>query len=241
MDYGVRLGSLHYFWGGTWSPICYLDFNSIKYLLFCMISSYAVSWTGIPFEVARKAYFADLSWPENLRKGYRSPLHALVKIPFVEGPLYLFKGGFLTYLGNANFSTWCFFLYTWLKNKASFLWLYNDISYDLIKFINMNIAFAIGSCFGYPFYHLKNMIDYWPKERGGRCTFEGSGYNALKWLRLNYENYSTNLLDGWWRWFRTRGIIFYIAMWEADNLGLFTNNLSDPNTYDNIVAFDESD
>lgn len=191
--------------------------------------------------VARKAYFADLTWPAELRKGYRSPLHALLKIPLTEGPLYLFKGGLLIYLGNAFFSSWAFSMYTWLKNKSFFLWVYNDIPYNFCKFCNISIAFGAGSMFGYPFYQLKNMLDNWPKERGGRCTFEGSSWNAFKWLRINYENYTTTLMSGYWLWFRKQGAIFLIAMWLADNYGIFTNNMTDYNTIDNIVGEDESD
>jgi len=53
MDSGMKLASLHYFWGGTWSPNCWSDFNTIKYLFFSHLSAFAVSWTPIPFEVAR--------------------------------------------------------------------------------------------------------------------------------------------------------------------------------------------
>ncbi len=47
----------------------------------------------VPFENARRAYFADKTWPLELRKGYTSPTNALLRIPFEEGPYYLFKGG----------------------------------------------------------------------------------------------------------------------------------------------------
>lgn len=241
-DIGIRIAGLHYFWGGTWSPICQMDPNSIKYLFACAVGAYAVCWTGIPFEVARKAYFADQSWPAELRKGYRSPLHALVKIPFTEGPLYLFKGGLLPYLGHANFTTWCFFTYTWLKNHLYFMYLYNDFNYNWVKFWLLNASFVAGSIFGQPFYALKNMMDNWPKERGGRDTFNGSCWNAFKWFKHNYaDGFNTNLIEGYWRWFRKQGIILYIAMWVADDMGLFTNNMSDLGTIYNIRALEESD
>ncbi len=81
-----------------------------------------------------------------------------------------------------------------------------------ITYSNLNIAFAIGSLFGYPFYQVKNMLEQWPKERGGHCTWEGSYWNAVKWLRINYENYNTNMYTGYWHWFRTKGIIFYLVI-----------------------------
>jgi solute carrier family 25 oxoglutarate transporter 11 len=241
MDYGMRLASLHKFWGGTWSPVCFNDFNTLKYLLFSYISAFPVCWTGIPLEVARKAYFADQSWPADLRKGYRSPLHALLKIPLTEGPLYLFKGGLPTYLGNVQLTAVTFFSYTWLKNKLFFLWVYNDINYSWVKFWILNFSFAWGAFWGYPFYTLREMMEVWPKERGGRCTFQGSYWNSVKFLRQYYDSWSSNFYSNYWRWFRTQGIIFYIAIWEADNMGLFTNNMSDFNTIYNTVSHAESD
>jgi hypothetical protein len=57
MDSGMKLASLHYFWGGTWSPNCWSDFNTLKYLFFSHLSAFAVAWTPIPFEVARVRIF----------------------------------------------------------------------------------------------------------------------------------------------------------------------------------------
>jgi solute carrier family 25 oxoglutarate transporter 11 len=36
----------------------------------------------VPFENARRAYYADKTWPLELRKGYTSPINALLRIPF---------------------------------------------------------------------------------------------------------------------------------------------------------------
>jgi hypothetical protein len=240
-DYGFRFAAFRKLYGGSWSPICFADYNVFKNIFFSYMTAVLTSWIGIPFEVARKAYYADKTWPEELRKGYRSPLHALIKIPFTEGPLFMFKSGLGNYIGNMQFTAMTFIVYSWLKNKLFFLWLYNDIPYDFVKFNCLNIAFAWGSFFGYPFYFLKEMMETWPRERGGRCTFEGSYWNAAKFLKQNFEGYSTVFYDGYWRWFRTKGIIFYISMWYADNLGFFTNYKTDFNTIYNIVSNSESD
>lgn len=118
------------------------------------------------------------------------------------------------------FTGWAFYMYTWLKNKTFFFILYNEISYNWVKFLyinliyrNLNVSFAIGSLFGYPFYQVKNMLEHWPKERGGHCTFEGSYWNAVKWLRVNYEYYNTNMYTGYWHWFRTKGVVFYLVIY----------------------------
>jgi len=65
---------------------------------------------------------------------------------------------------------------------------------------------------GYPFYFLRNMVDTWPKERGGRSSFNGSYWAAAKWLRLNMGDYSTTFMEGYWRWFRVNGLVFYIVI-----------------------------
>jgi len=237
----MRLSFLYYFWGASWSSNCFCDFNLLKYSVLCFAAGFTSGIFSIPFQVARKAYFADLTWPAELRKGYRSPLHALIKIPFVENPLYLFKGGLPICLGNAIFTSWAFTMYTWIKNKTAFIWVYNDIPYNWVKFANIFISFSVGSIMGYPYYRIKTLMDNWPKERGGRCTFQGSYWNAAVWLRLNYENYTTNLMTGYWSWFRREGSILLIAFWIADNYGIFTNYMTDYNTIDNIVGEDESD
>ena len=185
MDFGLRVASFKKFYGGTWSPISLHDFNIFKNIFYSWACAIPVCWVGIPLEAARKAYYADLTWPAELRKGFRSPLHALAKIPFTEGPLFLFKGGLLTYVGNIQLTAFTFLFYSWLKNKAFFIWIYNDVPYNWIKFWILNLSFAVGSFFGYPLYFMKEMVEVWPKERGGHDTFKGSYYNALKFMRQN--------------------------------------------------------
>jgi hypothetical protein len=68
--------------------------NTFKILL-CGLEAFVPTCAlGIPFENARRAYYADRSWPIELRRGYTSPTNALLRIPFEEGLGYLFKGGF---------------------------------------------------------------------------------------------------------------------------------------------------
>jgi solute carrier family 25 (mitochondrial oxoglutarate transporter), member 11 len=93
-DVGVKLGAWQWIYGGTHSPQDFADYNSFKHLTCAIMAFGPTCWTGIPFENARRAYFADRSWPLELRRGYKSPLNALLRIPFEEGPSYLFKGGF---------------------------------------------------------------------------------------------------------------------------------------------------
>lgn len=51
----------------------------------CMFASALTCWIGVPFEVARMAYYADKTFPKELQRGYKSYFNALFRIPFEEG------------------------------------------------------------------------------------------------------------------------------------------------------------
>jgi hypothetical protein len=55
------------------------------------------------------------------------------------------------------------------------------------------------------------MIDTWPKERGGKTSFNGSYWAAARWLRQNMGDYNTNFMEGYWRWFRRNSFVFYVV------------------------------
>ena len=40
---------------------------------------------GVPFEIARMAYYGDKTFPKELQRGYTSYFNALRRIPFEEG------------------------------------------------------------------------------------------------------------------------------------------------------------
>jgi len=92
-------------------------------------------WLTVPFENARRAYYADKTWPVELRRNYTSPTQALARIPFEEGPTYLFKGGFPLAINQLFFWVTYVNFYMFLKNKFFLFWTYNDISYNWCKLL----------------------------------------------------------------------------------------------------------
>jgi hypothetical protein len=162
-----------------------------------------------------------------MRRGYTSPFNALFRIPFEEGPSYLFKGGFP--LWSSAYIFWAGFCttYAWCKNKFFFLWVYNDFSYNYIKAGMMTICFAMASFAAYPLYFTRTMVDLWPKERGGHCTWNNSYRQCAKWMIENMDQMYFNYLTGYTQWLRRYGISYFIALWMADNLGMFSN-VNDP-------------
>ena len=177
----------------------------------------------VPFENARRAYYADKTWPQELRRNYTSPTQALFRIPFEEGPTYLFRGGFPLAMNQFLFwTTFCTF-YTFNKNKFFFFWLYQDFSYEYCKLVNMIFSFGCASAVAYPAYFTREMVDLWPKERGGHCTWNNNYRQCFKWMVENMDMFSYNYLSGYWGWVRRYGAIYFTALWMADTLGMMSN------------------
>lgn len=196
--------------------------------MLCAIEAFVPTcFTGIPFENARRAYYADKAWPAELRRGYTSPINALLRIPFEEGVGYLFKGGFPIWTSALVFWTTYCTIYSFCKNKFFFLWVYQDFGYNFIKSGMMGISFGIAAFLAYPFYFTRTMVDLWPKVRGGHCTRNNSYRQCAKWMIENMDQLYYNFTAGISQWMRRYGISYFIALWVADNLGMFSN-VSEP-------------
>lgn len=150
-------------------------------------------------------------------------MNALFRIPFEEGPAYLFKGGFPIWTSQFFFWTGYCTFYSFIKNKFFFLWVYNDFNYDYIKLGNMLISFSFASLVSYPLYFTREMVDIWPKERGGHCTWNNSYRQCAKWMIENMDMLYFNFMTGYTTWLKRHGITYFIALWMADTLGMFSN------------------
>lgn len=222
-DTAIKLATWQYIFGGTYSPSEYADANSFKNLICAMMASAPCCYLGVPFENARRAYYADKTWPLELRKNYTSPTNALIRIPFEEGPYYLFKHGFPLATHAFIFWTTYFTFFSWAKNRFFFFWVYNEFSYEFIKAGMAGISFFLASWAAYPLYFTREMVDIWPKERGGHCTWNNSYRQCTKWMIENMDMLYYNYLSGYWGWVRRYGAMYFIGLWTADNLGMFSN------------------
>jgi solute carrier family 25 oxoglutarate transporter 11 len=240
LDAALKVSIYHYIYGGTWSPYQYADFAIFKPFISGLLSGVLLGWTNYSLSVARRAYYADLTWPEELRKGYRSPLHALLKIPFTEGPLYLFRGGLLHWMGNSLGFAWLMFAYTFLKDKLAYLYRYNDVNYSFMKFIFLNLAFGLSAIGSQPFFTMKEIMDTAPKQRGGKNSFNTS-WEAFRYLKCNWDILTANYVSGYFKWFRRHGAVLYCTLWYCDNLGMLDNFKVDPNSLETTFAKHISD
>lgn len=150
-------------------------------------------------------------------------MNALLRAPFEEGPLYLFKGGLPIAVSAWSFWVTYAMVYSFNKNKYYFLWIYNDFSYDYIKAGNMAISFICASALSYPFYFAREMVDLWPKERGGFCTWNNNYKDCMKWMIQYYDMLYFNFFANYTTWFRRQGAGWLIGLWLADSYGMFSN------------------
>lgn len=105
-----------------------------------------------------------------------------------------------------------------------FLWVYQDFSYNMVKFVNFFFAFSIGWLFAYPWHYARELVDIWPKEKGGNCTF-GNNYNqSIRWMFDNVDILMTNFFPNFWVHMIRKGIPIYIMLWILDNQGYYTNS-----------------
>jgi hypothetical protein len=97
------------------------------------------------------------------------------------------KGGFPIAMSSWILWTSWFTTYTFMKNKYFFLWTYSDFSYDYIKAGMLGLSFFISSIIAYPAYFTREMVDLWPKERGGHCTWNNNYRQCGKWMLENVD------------------------------------------------------
>ena len=223
-DVGPKLAMWQYIFGGTNSIQEYSDQNSFKYFLCAMMAITPVAGTGIPFENARRAYYADKTWPIELRRNYTSPTNALLRIPFEEGPYYLMRGGFPLYASNWFFWVGYLTFYNRMKNWSFFMWLYNDFHYDFIKLMNMSISFSLAVILSYPMYYVREMVDLWPKERGGHCTWDNEYRKCARWMVDNVDQLGYNYYVNLTQWMRRYGALYFVTLWVADSMGMMSNS-----------------
>jgi hypothetical protein len=73
-DTGLKLAAWQHIYAGIWHPADLPDYNSLKHGAVGFTAALTTCWTGLPFINARRAYYADKTWPVELRRGYKSPL-----------------------------------------------------------------------------------------------------------------------------------------------------------------------
>lgn len=146
---------------------------------------------GIALDMTNRAYYADKSFPKELQKGYKSYWECFRRIPFEEGPYYLFKNTFPLFIKHSIGPFSAFFLYDFLIDKLSVLWRNTNVPVLPLIFLSATVGTYFGACFTYPFAHtVREMVDFWPRK-DGVDPFNGNYRKAsiYMWLHQNILGY----------------------------------------------------
>lgn len=142
---------------------------------------------GIAIDMASRAYYADKTFPKQLQKGYKSFWDAFKRIPFEQGPYYLFKNTFPLFIKHSIGPFTAFFCYDWLIDKFSVLWRAGGMPVTPIVLFCASFSTFFAAAFTYPFaVTARQMVDIWPKKNG--IDYFGGNYRKASmyiWFSQN--------------------------------------------------------
>jgi solute carrier family 25 oxoglutarate transporter 11 len=242
-DIAARYSVYRYCNSGWYRPFGSVEVNFYRRIPPALFAALATCWISVPFDIARMAYYADRTFPQELQKGYTSYLNALRRIPFEEGPYFLFKNCFPLLMRNFFQTATMMYSYDWLKDKfGTVTFRMSDFPYALTKSIIAFVSVYFACVFSYPFaVTIKEMVDLWPKEKGGVCTFQGNYRKAAVWLW--YHDFGSNYFPGFMNnYFWRQAPWMFTSLWIADKLGMFTYWSHDPyagignNTWEDVFS-----
>lgn len=242
-DIAARYSVYRYCNSGWYRPFGSVEVNFYRRIPPAIFAALATCWVGVPFEMAKLAYYADKTFPEELQRGYKSYFNALRRIPFEEGPYYLFKNCFPFLMRNFFQTLTLFYTYDYLKDKFGTVtfrsgdWPY-WLTHGMISFISIYFACV----FSYPWaVTIREMVDFWPKEKGGVCTFDNNYRKAAIWLW--YHDFGSNYFPGFFSNYVWRQAPWMAAsLYMADKMGMFTYWSHDPyagagnNTWEDVFS-----
>jgi len=91
-----------------------------------------------------------------------------------------------------------FYTYDFVKDKASWIWRVGDVPYLPCKMSIAAFSSYLTCVLTYPWAVMaREMIEYWPKEKNGVCTWNGNYRKAMVWLW--YHEYTSTYFPGFFR------------------------------------------
>lgn len=91
-----------------------------------------------------------------------------------------------------------FYCFDFIKDKSSWMWRVGEVPYLPCKIVNAAFTSYLACAFTYPFaVTAREMIELWPKDKGGVCTWNGNYRKAMSWLW--YHEFSTNYFPGFFK------------------------------------------
>ena len=218
IDIGLRLAIFRYFTGGLYQTEGTVNVDYYRRPFPTMLAAALTSWIAVPFEVARVAYKADLSFPEHLRYGYSSPLNAFWSILKTQ-PFGLFKNSSPTIAASFVQTSMMFAIFDYTFDLFSILFTDGNVPISMVKHFSSFYAASIGCAAGYPFHvTIKNMIDLYPKQISDGIFHRN--YRKAFWLLWSSELGAQPWM-GFKQYYMRNIVWMYLTVYLAESAGLF--------------------
>ena len=172
MDLGLRIFMFRKWVGGLYQPIGSVNSELWRRVLPAIAASLATCWVVAPFEIAKKAVLADQKFPEHLQRKYTSTLNALLRLPFHEGPAFLFKNSLPTMAGTFMESVFLLYITDFFLDWSRFLHMENSVPFAPLKAMSISAGIFLAGVASYPLSQTsRNIIELYPKQHGGEKHF----------------------------------------------------------------------
>ena len=158
LDIAPKLTAFRLFNGGWMSNYGGFDYNLFRKLPTVMFAAICSSPLAVALSATREAFVADRTFPEHLRKGYSSFWNCLRRIPFEEGPYYLFKNSWPLFVHHIYSTFVLFYSYDWLKDKLSVMYRTSNYPREIPLMFSALVSTMITAVMTYPVETARQMV-----------------------------------------------------------------------------------
>ena len=219
-DIASRVSAYRWVSSGWQRPAMGLELNFFRRIPGSLFIAALTAPVSVPFEYARIAYYADKTYPEHLQKGYKSYFNALRRIPFEEGPYYLFKGCAPFLARNFLQTGTLFYSYDYLKDKVIVATREFGQPYFMVKAFCASVAVFTACLISNPFYSLpREMVELSPIHEGKHMV-DNNYRKAL--VKIWQTDHIGNWLYGFKSYSLNNAPWMFLTLMLGDSLGIFT-------------------
>ena len=186
-----------------------------------LFASALTCWTSVPFEIARKAFYADQKFPADLRKNYSSISNALLRIPREEGLAYLFRNSLPTVAYNFMLTAMLFGTYEYCLDFFHPLHVEMRHEQFPIKVFSAGFSIFLATMAAYPFGTPVRVAAEFLPGQIGREKINFSYTKAMHLAIYGFRN--TAKYAGYGNYIMRTGPGLLVTIWVAEWLGIFTN------------------
>jgi solute carrier family 25 oxoglutarate transporter 11 len=144
-DIGLKLAAFRQFNSGWQSNFGGFEYSYYRKIPTIFGSFLVTSPFAVAGDMVLRAYHADRTFPRDLQKGYTSYFNAFRRIPFEEGPYYLFRNTLPLYIKHTLLPFTSFYSYDWLVDKLSVIWRTTDNPIAPVKIFCAGLATYLGA------------------------------------------------------------------------------------------------